>query len=440
MNREGYHRPRHNWFPSARQQEILDALISGVTNAEIAQGLGISPDGVRWQINQLLYLTGLNDRQALAVWWEGTKDRGRRSNSALVSLFRFGVATVTMILLVVAFLRIEQRYFGTPDPHPSSDDSSQLGPIADSVQLEDCSQTAPEGFEVVSGPELRNRGLLPVARLIAESPCPIHVMAQLDRVYVWLPSAATLKQDPPLISWPRTRTVATWFNLPLVASVAGKAIPLNIRPLNTRLIDEGKRGFSVPFSSGGALLAILNPIDTPSHRVGIDSEGTLFLSAEQNPSNSVIDAGTGTSLDSSGLTGLSTASVPGSSIEYTTCEVDICSVVHLGGSILAPVAGRLVCPTQGGTLDQFSFELDAGDIVLRFNALDPAGIGTPSLSTVACYARDVYVGEQIRHHDHYRITAVSEDGTALSTVVNEAGRLFVGSLAVRLRGPWCCLQ
>jgi hypothetical protein len=58
---------------------VLDALVEGKTNAEIALALGISVAGVRWQVSEMLGKTGLDDRQALAVWWrEGREAHGFR--------------------------------------------------------------------------------------------------------------------------------------------------------------------------------------------------------------------------------------------------------------------------------------------------------------------------------------------------------------------------
>lgn len=50
-----------------RQLEVLRELTSGDTNAEIAKRLGISPTTVRDYIQQMLEMTGLQNRTSLAV-------------------------------------------------------------------------------------------------------------------------------------------------------------------------------------------------------------------------------------------------------------------------------------------------------------------------------------------------------------------------------------
>lgn len=54
---------------------MLDALLEGKSNAEIAGELGISQDGAKWHVSQLMGETGLDDRHALAAWWREQRER-----------------------------------------------------------------------------------------------------------------------------------------------------------------------------------------------------------------------------------------------------------------------------------------------------------------------------------------------------------------------------
>ena len=89
---EGYHRLRVDWQPTQRQREVLDALVEGKTNAEIAERLGITVDGAKWHVGELLAQTGCGDRQALARWW-----RGRREQSWLGLMWPRGLWRRLMI-------------------------------------------------------------------------------------------------------------------------------------------------------------------------------------------------------------------------------------------------------------------------------------------------------------------------------------------------------
>ncbi len=71
MTKEGYRWARPARVPSERQKAILEALVRGKSNAEIGEELGISSDGVKWHVSELLSETGLSDRQSLARWWHG---------------------------------------------------------------------------------------------------------------------------------------------------------------------------------------------------------------------------------------------------------------------------------------------------------------------------------------------------------------------------------
>src|SRR5437764_214070 len=72
--KEGYRwRPRR-WAPNQRERTILEALIAGKTNTEIGAALGISADGVKWYVSQLLGETGCGNRRELAGWWSAVRD------------------------------------------------------------------------------------------------------------------------------------------------------------------------------------------------------------------------------------------------------------------------------------------------------------------------------------------------------------------------------
>jgi hypothetical protein len=88
---------------------VLELLFEGKTNAELAQALGISVAGVRWQVSELLGETGLQDRQALAAWWR--EERERRHQPGLIParlqwprLTIAATLAATAVLLVVGWL------------------------------------------------------------------------------------------------------------------------------------------------------------------------------------------------------------------------------------------------------------------------------------------------------------------------------------------------
>ncbi len=54
---------------TARQRQILDGLAAGRSNSVIAAELGITMDGVKWHVSELLGESGLSSRRELADWW-----------------------------------------------------------------------------------------------------------------------------------------------------------------------------------------------------------------------------------------------------------------------------------------------------------------------------------------------------------------------------------
>ena len=57
------------FIPNARQATILDLVAKGETNPEIAEGLFVTAEDVKYHIGHMLRLTGCRNRVALTAWW-----------------------------------------------------------------------------------------------------------------------------------------------------------------------------------------------------------------------------------------------------------------------------------------------------------------------------------------------------------------------------------
>jgi len=68
--------PRFDATP--RQRAILDLIASGHTNAEIAERVGLSLAGVKYQVSELLSLAGVDSRDELGDYWNARQRRGPR--------------------------------------------------------------------------------------------------------------------------------------------------------------------------------------------------------------------------------------------------------------------------------------------------------------------------------------------------------------------------
>jgi DNA-binding CsgD family transcriptional regulator len=72
MSRRG--RPPHPDVLTPRQQEVLEYVRQGMTNEQIARQIGISPDGVKFHVSEILSRTGKR-RRGEAAEWSGERER-----------------------------------------------------------------------------------------------------------------------------------------------------------------------------------------------------------------------------------------------------------------------------------------------------------------------------------------------------------------------------
>jgi DNA-binding NarL/FixJ family response regulator len=59
--------PRVTFRLTPRERDVLQLLVEGQGDAEIAHALGLSPRTVSWYVGEMLERTGLSSRVALAV-------------------------------------------------------------------------------------------------------------------------------------------------------------------------------------------------------------------------------------------------------------------------------------------------------------------------------------------------------------------------------------
>jgi DNA-binding CsgD family transcriptional regulator len=80
--------PGQQWTP--RQREVLDLLAKGHTNGQIAERLGISLDGAKWHVSEILSKLQTNSRDEAADYWR--RQNGLPARLARLSrAFAFGL-------------------------------------------------------------------------------------------------------------------------------------------------------------------------------------------------------------------------------------------------------------------------------------------------------------------------------------------------------------
>ncbi len=66
---------------NSRQRQVLDLIVAGHTNQEIADRLDITLSGAKWHVSELLSLFGFFSREELAEFW-GARPSKRRFSAA----------------------------------------------------------------------------------------------------------------------------------------------------------------------------------------------------------------------------------------------------------------------------------------------------------------------------------------------------------------------
>jgi DNA-binding CsgD family transcriptional regulator len=77
MRRRG--RPPYPDVLTPRQWQVLALLREGLTNEQIADRLGISLDGVKFHVSEILGKLGVRNRNEAARWHDGRADRATAS-------------------------------------------------------------------------------------------------------------------------------------------------------------------------------------------------------------------------------------------------------------------------------------------------------------------------------------------------------------------------
>ena len=102
----------HEHELNERQRRVLDLLVQGKTNGEIAATLGITLDGAKWNVSEILGKLGLATREEAADYWRWRNRHGRGTMRALRGLLApaalkwgaGGVAAAAVAAIAVGFL------------------------------------------------------------------------------------------------------------------------------------------------------------------------------------------------------------------------------------------------------------------------------------------------------------------------------------------------
>lgn len=87
MKRRG--RPPYPDVLTPRQQEVLELLRDGLTNGEIARELGISSDGAKFHVSEIIGRVGVTSREEAAQWQPDRQPAGVPTAALAWGISRF---------------------------------------------------------------------------------------------------------------------------------------------------------------------------------------------------------------------------------------------------------------------------------------------------------------------------------------------------------------
>lgn len=77
---------------TARQRQVLDLLAAGKTNPQIAEELGISLDGAKWHVSEVLFRLGVTTREEAAAAWGESRSAERKRRFAIAGVYGLSLA------------------------------------------------------------------------------------------------------------------------------------------------------------------------------------------------------------------------------------------------------------------------------------------------------------------------------------------------------------
>ena len=121
---------------TARQREVLDLIARGMTNAQIGDRLGISADGAKWHVSEILTKLALSSREEAAAYWlyrNSFQVRFRRIAGGLFGLQTLkwaGIGAAAAAVGAIAIIAVVAAMGGGEDK-PLPGDSRRAYPFAD---------------------------------------------------------------------------------------------------------------------------------------------------------------------------------------------------------------------------------------------------------------------------------------------------------------------
>lgn len=427
-----------------RQREVARLVAEGRTNLEIAERLGITLDGAKYHVSELLTRLGLERRRQIADWYQ--QDSGARSTRGLRALgapwlvWSVGAGSVAIAALVaiVLFTGLHSALV-TDGEYPirlgsAASEPTELerrgyidsGPLllADGADFRSDVRAGLTTVNVPPDVEFDVEDSWTVLPTI-ESAYDFRFSRTLDdrQFYVWL-HVTDAEGDDQTFRWR------------IDAPHAEISDQVNPSPDDSVLFIQVYSG--APFVLG---LPPQHAPDAGWHEAAIDAHGHLWIHPHPE---SAIALDTGEAIDTSGMHEIEwwPVRMPYSDL-MTLCggSEPGCFVISKGGMYLPfSMAGEMKCaPRSDGFGLAATLSATKGDLTLEFDV----GLGDDGFGHVRTNCADVLQSRSFEGELPAARTARAREastGRLLDLVATADGRLLVGDSAPHLQCPPCSIE
>ncbi|MEZ4480980.1 MAG: helix-turn-helix transcriptional regulator [Dehalococcoidia bacterium] len=141
--------PTREFEFTPRQREVLDLLAAGRTNAQVADALGVSLDGAKWHVREILSILGVEGREDAAEYWRrhnGVPSRFRRTWRSFTSAglaLRLAAAAGGVVVVAGLVLAVLFVLGGGEDPEPAEPIQPSPTPVPPPLPLPQLQRPAP---------------------------------------------------------------------------------------------------------------------------------------------------------------------------------------------------------------------------------------------------------------------------------------------------------
>jgi DNA-binding CsgD family transcriptional regulator/phage tail protein X len=97
VSRPSHYNSRYKHDLSPRQRDVLELIALGKTNAEIAEELGLTLDGAKWHVREILGKLEVESRDEAAAWWREYRRPLARLSRAITGIAGVGAVKVAAV-------------------------------------------------------------------------------------------------------------------------------------------------------------------------------------------------------------------------------------------------------------------------------------------------------------------------------------------------------